>query len=113
MRWLERLGFLVSGGVISAALLLAWGKIELAGDFAAYVAGATIGGMISIGLAVMMFAHERRVATRDAAALATSLREQAIQEALRYVRAIRDCVIGAKAITINNCGRITTSLTEA
>lgn len=44
MRWLERLGFLVAGGVISAAILLALGKIELAGDFAANVAGATIGG---------------------------------------------------------------------
>jgi len=70
------------------------GQDQLAGDFAANVAGATIGGMISIGLAVMMFAHERRVAARDAAALAASRREQAIQEALRYVRAIRDCVIG-------------------
>jgi hypothetical protein len=44
MRWLERLVFLVSGGVISAAILLALSKIELAGDFAANVAGATIGG---------------------------------------------------------------------
>lgn len=113
MRWLERLGFLVAGGVISAAILLALGEIELAGDFAANVAGATMGGMISIGLAVMMFAHERRVAARDGAALAASQREQAIQEALRYVRAIRDCVIGAKPITINSCDRITTSLKEA
>lgn len=113
MRWFERLGFLVAGGVISATILLALGKIEMAGDFAANVAGATIGGIISIGLAVMMFAHERRVATRDAVALAASQREQAIQEALRYVRAIRDCVIGAKAITINNCDRITTSLKDA
>ncbi|MDK2756136.1 MAG: hypothetical protein KYX66_05310 [Blastomonas fulva] len=113
MRWLERLGFLVAGAVISAVILLALGKIEMAGDFAANVAGATIGGMISILLAVMMFAHERRVAARDAAALAASQREQAIQEALRYVRAIRDCVIGAKAITINNCDRITTSLKDA
>jgi hypothetical protein len=69
--------------------------------------------MISIGLAVMMFAHERRVARRIAAALAASQRKQAIQEALRYVRTIRDCVIGAKAITINNCDRITISLKEA
>lgn len=113
MRWLERLGLIVAGAVISAAILLAWGRIELAGDFAANVAGATIGGILSIGLAVMMFAHERRVAARDAAALAARQREQAIQEALRYVRAIRDCVIGARAITINNCDRITTSLKEA
>jgi cytochrome P450 len=113
MRWLERLGFLVSGGGISAAILLALGKIELAGDFAANVAGATIGGMISIGLAIRMFAHERRVAKRDAAALAASRREQAIREALRYVRAIRERVIGATAITINNCDRIITSLKEA
>lgn len=113
MRWLERLGCLVAGSVISAVILLALGKIEMSGDFAANVAGATIGGMISIGLAVMMFAHERRVAARDAAALAASQREKAIQEALRYVRAIRDSVIGAKAITINNCDRITTSLKDA
>lgn len=33
MRWLERLGFFVAGGVISAATLLALGKIELADDF--------------------------------------------------------------------------------
>jgi hypothetical protein len=32
MRWLERLGFFVAGGVISAVILLALGKIELAGD---------------------------------------------------------------------------------
>src|SRR5690349_9898025 len=70
--------FFVAGGVISAAILLALGNIELAGNFAANVAGAAIGGMISIGLAVMMFAHERRVAARDAAALAASQREQTI-----------------------------------
>jgi len=102
-----------------AASGLFWGlgrvsvSLKLAGDFEANVAGAMIGGMISVSLAILMFRHERQAAKRDAAELARTQRSQAIREALRHVRAIRECVAASQGLTINNSSRLIGSLRKS
>lgn len=114
-RNVERIAIVAGSGMAAGGALWFAGPltISVGGDFVANVAGATIGGLISVGLAVLMFRHERDVAVRDAVALADQQRHAAIRDALRFVRAIRECVEGGHAITINNAERIVGSLTTA
>ena len=106
-------------GLVCCGFLLAWlwqwlnGQLEISGEFTANVGGAAIGGMISVGLAVVMFNHERRIALRDRVADAAAQRNESIRQSLRHIRAIKECIIGASVITINSSDRILTTITEA
>lgn len=102
MRWLERLGFAFLGVVLAFGAFVATGQCTLGGDILANIAGATIGGFISVGLALTMFNRERHEAAAEAAKRVKSDRAEAIRESLRYVRGIRDVAESMRNITINN-----------
>jgi hypothetical protein len=113
MSWLERFGCALFGFLLASLLQWSNGHLEVSGDFAANVGGAAIGGMISVGLAVVMFNHERKIAQRDRALDAQTQRSEAIRQSLRHIRAIKECILGAGAITINSFERISTSISKA
>jgi len=81
------------------------GQVTFEGDFVANVAGATIGGFISVTLAILMFNHERKVAAADAAEKDVQDREESIRQALRHIRGIRESIEVGLSITINNSER--------
>ena len=103
----------VTGVIITTATFIFIGRVEISGDFAANVAGATIGGMISVGLALYMFERERRGARLEAARLVTEQRDESVRQALRYIRAIKECIQGGYAFNINNSQRIIPICIEA
>lgn len=113
MLWLERVGFVFCGFLLVSSWQWWNGQLEISGDFAANVGGAAIGGMISVGLAVVMFNHERKIALRDRALDEKSQRSEAIRQSLRHIRAIKECIMGARAVTINSFDRISTSIAQA
>lgn len=85
-----------------------WGK-----DFGANVAGATIGGIISVGLALGMFDYQRRSDQTKADEQAAAQRRDAILQSLRYIRAIHSCVAAASGLTINKADSVVSNLSEA
>ena len=113
MIWLERTAFAVGGILLTSLLFWKAGKLAIAGDFAANAGGAAIGGMISVGLAVLMFQHERKIVAKDMAINAAEQRHESIRQSLRHIRAIRECVLGASEVTINSMDRVITSIKGA
>lgn len=113
MNWVERTLWVGVGVLLALVAFWIFGSLTVAGDFAANVSGAAIGGMISVGLAILMYQHERKVSAKDTANSLEHQRSEAIREALRYVRAIRGCIVGGNQITINTSERITRSLNKA
>ncbi|MFM5950981.1 MAG: hypothetical protein ACKOPM_17415 [Novosphingobium sp.] len=113
MEWMRLLGaFALGAGVMFVGFWLK-GSVNFSGDFVANVAGAAVGGAISVGLALAMFGYERRIATSDALRLANEQRAEAIRQALRHVRAIRECVRQGRELTINKSQRIRDDINEA
>lgn len=113
MPWLERSVFAFGGMLVASLFFWRAGKLTISGDFAANAGGAAIGGLISVGLALAMFSHERKVAAKDAFENARRQRDADIQQALRRVRGIRESIEGARVISIRTCARITVSINEA
>ena len=113
MDWKKGTGFTFLG--FGLASLWQWinGQLEVSGEFAANVVGATIGGTISVGLAVFMFNRERKIALQDRESEAAAQRSESIRQALRHIRAIKECILGGRAITINSSERILTSIIGA
>ena len=103
MEWAFRIACLITGGTIVLGLLWFNGPSQISGDFAANVAGATVGGFISVGLALWISEKERQTARADAVSNLQEQRKEAIRQTLRHIRAIRDCVKDGNKITINNC----------
>ena len=114
-RWIERAGYGVTGVLagFGGSYILGAAHVSIEGEVAANILGATIGGLIAVGLALGMAHRERAIALRDAAEATEQARARSIVDALRYVRSIRECVFGGRAITINNCQRITETLNQA
>lgn len=101
MKWIKRLIWAILGAAASA-MIFAWrGGIQFGDEFVANVSGAAVGGVITVGLAMFMFRHERHLAARDASAAEQRNWSAAIREALRHVRAVRECVNDARLISVN------------
>jgi hypothetical protein len=116
MHWLERAAFTAIGGCLTAVGFWYAGRVNLGdheAEFAANATGAFIGGFISVGLALFMFHHERSEANRTADQTARLQRTNAIMDALRYVRSVRDAVASARPLTINNKTRVVRSINQA
>ena len=113
MRWMERICFAGFGALLMLGGGVAAGSVTLGGDFLANVTGATIGGMISVGLAVMMFTYERKIAAKDAADSARRNWAAAIRESLRHIRAIREAVEAGRGITINNGDQLSEAIAQS
>lgn len=110
---LERAGWFGIGALAMLIAGYAHGNIKFEGDFMANVAGAAIGGAISVGLAVRMFKHERDVAKYDADEANDRNWAAAIREALRYIRAIRETIVAGRAITKNTSNDVTAAIEQA
>ena len=102
MKWLERAICALGGGVATASVLIWTGRlsVKIEGDVAANVLGATIGGLIAVGLAVVTARQERANAVAKEVETARVQHEAALLQSLRYVRAIRDCISRAEAMTV-------------
>jgi hypothetical protein len=113
MKWLERSGFVAVGSALAFGVVAAAGRVTLGGDFLANIAGATIGGTISVGLAVMMFTYQRKIAGKDAEEASKRNWTAAVRESLRYVRAIREAVEAGRGITINNGAKLSAAIAQS
>lgn len=109
-RWLDRGVGATVGTSLTFAAGVAHGPVKIGGDFAANIAGATIGGAISVALAIAMFSYQRRVSARDAKVAAERAWDDAIDQSLRHIRAIRDAVQAGKDITLNSCDKISAAI---
>lgn len=117
MDWFDRIGFAIAGGSFVAVMWMVFGGVTFGGDFAANVAGATIGGFISVGLALYMFNRQQLASAKvlsdqqDLAAANAEYenlknRAHTITRSLRYIHSIRDAVKAAKTMTAHDGERI-------
>ena len=106
MKIIANVGLVVLGLIMGAIFFWIQGSLVISSDFAANVVGASIGGLISVGLALFIFDRERRDAKADALQKAHEQREEAIRQALRHIRAIRECITGGYGFNINTSQRI-------
>jgi Sec7-like guanine-nucleotide exchange factor len=104
----------IAANAPTASLALPPASVSSGSDnILASIIGAAIGGFISVGLAIMMFRHERKVAKNDAKKAAQDQRIESIRQSLRYVRAIRECIANGRRININDSVRILSSIRES
>lgn len=113
MVWLGRVGWAAVGALATLAIGFVFGRVEFGGDFVANIAGASIGGGISVGLAIAMFSHQRDVARKDTAKAEARTWAAAIRESLRYIRAIREAVDAGRGITINNGDQLSNAMAQS
>lgn len=142
MWWIDRIQFAAAGAAFVAVLWFFTGGLTVGGDFAANIAGATVGGAISVGLALWTFdrqqkasaaayAEQQRLAVESAARSAAAYAEQqrldaesaeheagknraeTITRSQRYIRAIYDAVKKGKTLTPSNGDRIIKAIEDS
>lgn len=110
MDWIDRIAFFAAGAAFVAVVWFFTGGLTIGGDFAANIAGATVGGAISVGLALWTFnrqqkltaaayAEQQRLAAASAEHEAGKSRADDITRSQRYIRAIHNAVIVCKNLT--------------
>ncbi len=113
MPWIERFAYAVGGFLLAVLIGCLVGSVSLSGDFTANVAGATIGGLISVGLALAMFNRERATSKQDAAQKDALEWEAAMREALRYIRSIDEAASLGATNSINAGAEVTAEIRQA
>lgn len=109
MDWVDRIGFFAAGAAFVAVMWFFTGGLTIGGDFAANIAGATVGGAITVGLALWTFnrqqrlsaaayAEQQRLATERAEHEAGKKRAEDITRSQRYIRAMYDAVKVGKTL---------------
>ncbi len=113
MLWFERVSIFALGAATTSTIFLFLGRLKIDGEFFGNIAGAAIGGMITVGLALLMFNKERQIAILDSRSTKQASRAEDIRQALRHVRSVRECLIGASGVTINTSERIFRALDKS